>query len=169
MPSTHDINVNVNVTFDKPPTWNGDGVAGKVVKADASQRYTLTVAYPANKPDAGVARDGHQDFASAHEVEQAAWNYMVKSRNVGLWHENGTDGAGEVVESYIYRGPDWTIRASDGSEQVVKAGDWLMGVRWSDDAWDQIQKGEIGGVSMQGKASRRTPSPLDMAHLRKQK
>lgn len=147
--------------------WNGEGVAGQLVKSDATRRYTLTVAYPANMPDVGVAADGYQDFAGKEAVEDAAWQYMTKSRNVGLWHANGTDGAGEVVESYVYRGPDWVIKAADGSEQVVKAGDWLLGIRWSEDSWDRIQKGELNGVSMQGKVNRRSPSPLDLAHLRK--
>lgn len=170
MPSTQDINLNIKVTVDQPAVkeeWNGEGVAGAVIKADDERRYTLTVAYPANSPDAGVARDGFQDFAGSVAVENAAWDYMTKSRNVGLWHQDGTDGAGEVVESYVYRGPDWQITAADGSEQVVKAGDWLLGIRWSEDTWGLIKKGEIGGVSMQGKAQRRKPSPLDMAHLRK--
>lgn len=167
MAAIPEVNINVHVTYDDPPAWNGEGVAGQVVKSDATRRYTLTVAYPANSPDVSVARDGHKDFAGVAAVEDAAWDYMVKSRNIGLWHADGTDGAGEVVESYIYRGPDWAITAADGSEQVIKAGDWLLGVRWNESTWDRIQKGEIGGISVQGRAQRKTPSPLDMPKARK--
>lgn len=176
MSSTQDVNLNIKVTVDTSALdearkqlaeWAGEGVAGTVVKSDDERRYTLTVAYPANKPDAGVARDGHQDFASAAEVENMAWDYMLKSRQVGLWHENGTEGSGDVVESYIYRGPDWRITAADGSEQVVKSGDWLLGVRWAEDTFPLVKSGEIGGVSMQGKANRRVPTPRDIANLRK--
>jgi hypothetical protein len=146
--------------------WDGTGVAGVVIKSADEQRYTLTVAYPASKPDVGKARDGFRDFAGAAAVEEAAWNYMTKSRNVGAWHAAGTDGAGEVVESYVYRGPDWTVTASDGSTQLIKAGDWLLGVRWSEETWQQIKRGEIGGVSPQGSVLRRDPSPADLAGLR---
>lgn len=91
---------------------------------------------------------------------------MLKSRNVGAWHEDGTDGSGDVVESYIYRGPDWTVTAADGSTQVIKAGDWLLGVRWNEDTWARIKNGEIGGVSPQGRAHRRVPDPATVAGLR---
>ena len=143
-----------------------DGVAGMVVKSADEQRYTLTVAYPANKPDVAVAQDGFRDFASAAAVEKAAWSYLRKSPNVGLWHKGGTDGSGEVCESYIYRGPDWTVQASDGSQQVIKSGDWLMGIIWSEDSWPLVKQGLIGGVSPQGRARRAIPSPDVVAGLR---
>ena len=141
-------------------------IAGMVVKSQEEQRYTLTVAYPANKPDVAVAQDGFRDFAGTHAVEKAAWNYLRKSPNVGLWHQNGTDGSGEVCESYIYRGPDWTVSAADGSEQVIKAGDWLMGIIWSEDSWPLVKQGLIGGVSPQGRARRRVPDAAAVASLR---
>lgn len=147
-------------------TWDGETVKGVVVKSDDERKYTLQVAYPADSPDVAVARDGFQDFASKEAVERAAWSYMEKARNVGLMHAQGTDGAGTVVESYVYRGPDWHIAAADGSDQVVKSGDWMIGIRWGEDAWNMIKSGEIGGVSMQGGAKRRTPSPADIARVK---
>lgn len=147
-------------------TWDGETVKGVVVKSDVSRQYTLQVAYPAESPDVGIARDGFQDFASKESVEAAAWTYMEKARNVGLMHAEGTDGAGTVVESYVYRGPDWEIEAVDGSTQVVKSGDWLIGIRWTNDAWAMIQNRDIGGVSMQGAAKRRIPTPADVAKVK---
>lgn len=144
--------------------WDGTGLAGVIVKADATRRYTLAMGYPANSPDVSVALDGHRDFAGPEAVEDAAWQFM-KSRKIGLWHEDGTDGAGDVVESYIYRGPDWTVKASDDSERVIKAGDWLLGIVWDEQSWDQIGKQEINGVSMQGKAKRRVPSAESLESL----
>lgn len=144
----------------------GGGIAGLVVKSETPRRYTLTVAYPADKPDASVAADGFKDFAGKGAVEDAAWSYLTKSPAVGLWHADGTDGAGQVVESYIYRGPDWTVKAADGSEHTVKAGDWLLGIVWSPEAWAQVESGDIGGVSMQGRAMRRTPTAEAVASLR---
>jgi len=159
--------VTINVEPDVPaaPAEAAD-IAGLVVKSTEEQRYTLTVAYPANKPDVAVAQDGYRDFASTEAVEKAAWNYLRKSPNIGLWHENGTDGAGTVCESYIYRGPDWVVKAADGSEQVIKAGDWLMGIIWSEQSWPLVKQGLIGGVSPQGRAKRRMPDPAAVANLR---
>ena len=149
--------------------WNADGtaaVAGIVVKSQDELRYTLTVAYPADKPDAAVAADGFRDFASKAAVRDAAWNYLTKSRNVGLNHKVGTDGAGTIVESFLWPGDDWTVKAADGSEHVVKQGDWLIGTVWSPEAWELIKSGEIGGVSMQGSAARRKPTAEAVANLR---
>ena len=165
--------VRINIEPDTAPARSAqsqdidtESVAGMVVKSADEQRYTLTVAYPANKADVGVAQDGFRDYASAHAVEKAAWSYLRKSPNVGLWHQDGTDGSGEVCESYIYRGPDWEIKATDGSTQVIKAGDWLMGIIWSKSTWPLVKQGLIGGVSPQGKAKRRTPEPGSIANLR---
>lgn len=164
-----DINLNIRVSQDSNPAdtqYGSEAIAGVVVKSADEKRYTLTVAYPCNKADISKARDGFRDYAGADAVEQAAWNYMTKSRNIGAYHADGTDGAGEVVESYIYRGPDWTVEAADGSSQVIKSGDWLLGVRWSPDTWEAIKRGDIGGVSPQGKAMRREASPAGLAGLR---
>lgn len=147
-------------------TADTDGLAGVVVKSQEEQRYTLTVAYPANKPDVDIAMDGFKDFAGTAAVEKAAWSYLRKSPKIGLWHRDGTDGSGEVCESYIYRGPDWTVKAADGSEQIIKSGDWLMGIIWSEESWPLVKQGLIGGVSPQGRAKRRMPDPAAVASLR---
>jgi hypothetical protein len=147
-------------------TWDGETVKGIVVKSDDERRYTLTVAYPADSPDVGVARDGFQDFASGEAVEKAAWSFMRNGGKIGAFHMDGTEGFGDLVESYVYRGPDWPVAAADGSTQVVKAGDWLIGTIWTPDAWNLFKSGEAGGVSMQGAATRRTPSPADVARVR---
>jgi hypothetical protein len=86
-------------------TWDGETVAGVLVKSSDELRQTLTVAYPANRADAAVAADGHRDFASADAVRKAAHSFLVKSPKVGLHHADGTDGAGTVVESYTWPGP----------------------------------------------------------------
>jgi len=147
-------------------TWDGETVAGVVVKSEPARRFTLMMGYPANKADEAVAADGHRDFSGPEAVEKAAWAFMRSGAAIGLHHAEGTDGSGETVESYVYRGPDWTIKAADGSEVTVMAGDWLVGTVWSPEAWKQIEEGKIGGGSMQGRARRGKPSPEAIAALR---
>jgi hypothetical protein len=118
-----------------------------VVKAATEQRYTLAVAYPADRVDL------QGEYMTAAELEKAAWAYAARYRGVGLVHVDGTDGAGTVVESYIYRGPDWTVRAPNGASVVVKSGDWLLGITWDDTAWRLIRSGRLDGMSMQGSAT----------------
>ena len=96
-----------------------------VLKAASERRFTLGVAYPANKPDVVVAADGHRDFASPDALEKTAWEWMSKHRDVNLFHRADTSGHATVVESYIYRGPDWRITSPrftsshPGSSQIV--------------------------------------------------
>ncbi len=137
-------------------------VGCEVFKSSEERRYTLGVAYPANKPDVGKAADGFRDFASPEALEQAAWSFMRKGAAIGLDHVDGTDGAGTVVESYVYRGPDWP----QDNGYVVKAGDWLLGVVWDEPSWGDIKAGRRTGYSPQGGATRRTPSPEALAQLR---
>lgn len=156
--------------------WDGETIAVRVLKADDERRYTLDVAYPADKADVAIALDKHKDFASKAVVEDAAWNYMRNYRQVGLCHtpdqaaavgtQLAQDGAAELVESYVYRGPDWTVKAADGTEQLIKAGDWLVGFIWVPAAWDLIKSGKIGGVSVEGGAKRRKPTREALANLR---
>jgi hypothetical protein len=137
----------------------------QVFKMAEEKRFTLGVAYPANKPDVSKAADGHRDFISPESLEQTAWEYM-ESRQVGIGHVDGTEGHGTVVESYIYRGPDWDIPTASGS-QVIKAGDWLLGVRWDEQAWAEIKAGRLDGFSPQGLARRSAASPEQLQQLRK--
>lgn len=143
-------------------TWDGESVAGVLVKASDERRYTLVVAYPADRADVAVAADGHRDFASKAALEEAAWNYLRKGGGIGLDHADGTEGAGERVESYIWPGDDWATP----SGYVVKQGDWMLGIVWSPEAWELVKAGKIGGVSMQGSAKRRTPTAEAIAALR---
>lgn len=127
-----------------------------ITKADdkpaIEKRYTLGVVYPHDEVDF------HGDTMTGDEIEKAAWLFMSKeggSGRIGLMHRPGTNGAGRVVESYIYRGPDWKIKSAGGSDkgdQLIKSGDWMMGVVWEPEPWEAIKMGKITGYSLQGVA-----------------
>ncbi len=137
--------------------WNPDAQRGAPIRKSASfeymplkkrvqkaggeeQRYTLGVAYPADDVDA------HGETATAEEVEKAAWQFLQKP-DIGVMHQNGSGGAGTVVESYIHRGDDW-----DMGGEIVKSGDWMLGVVWEPEAWNLIKSGGVTGYSIQGLA-----------------
>lgn len=142
--------------------WDGDSLAGRVLKADDELRTTWHVFYPADKADVSVAADGHRDFASKSAVRAAAHQFLRDHPKVGLWHADGTEGAGSVVESWIEQGADrvWP----DGS--VTKDGDWCGAIEWDPQTWAKVKEGLVGGVSMQGRAKRRKPAPEAVAALR---
>lgn len=144
-----------------------DTAAVNVIKTADERRYTLGLGYPAMRADAAKAADGFRDFVSEALLEKTAWEWMRKCRNVGLGHQDGTDYSGEVVESYLYRGPDWRVASPvDGKEYVIKSGDWLVGTVWSPETWPLIKQRLINGYSPQGGARRAIPSPERLAELR---
>lgn len=116
------------------------------------QRYLLGIAYQAG-PDPRIVKgaDGARDYFTPEELEKAAWTFMKSTRSIGLHHVDGTEGAADVTESYIWRGPDWDL----GDGVVVKAGDWLIGAVLNETAWDLYKSGQITGFSPQGSAIRR--------------
>lgn len=131
--------------------------ARAVCKSEEPQRYVLGVAYQAG-PDPRIAKgqDGGRDFFTEAELEKAAWEFLKNGPRTGAFHLDGTDDAyATVVESYIYRGPDWDL----GEGLVVKSGDWLVGAILSETAWDMHRRGVITGWSPQGVARRRRYRP----------
>lgn len=118
------------------------------------QQYVLGVAYQAG-PDPRIQRgaDGGRDWFTPEELEKAAWGFLRDGPQVGLFHgPDSTVGHAEVVESYVYRGPDWDL----GNDIVVKAGDWLIGAILDDTAWQLYKSGRVTGWSPQGSARRIT-------------
>lgn len=115
------------------------------------QRYVLGLAYQAGRDEhINVGADGGRDFFTPDELEKAAWAFLRKGPTIGLAHAAGTEGSGQVVESYIYRGPDWDL----GDGVIVKAGDWLLGAILDPYAWQLYKAGHIDGWSVQGTARR---------------
>ncbi len=119
-----------------------------VIKAGNEQKFTLGVAYPANEVDV------HGDFATAQELERAAWSATARNISAGVGHQDGTDNSGVIVESYIHRGPVMKI-----GDETVKPGDWMLGVVWNERTWAKIKAGELTGYSIQGIAATREGSP----------
>lgn len=116
--------------------------------ATTEERYVLGIAYPANRVD------GHGEFMTTDTVQKSAWGFIGKGQ-IGLHHTDGSTGHAEVVESYVYRGPDWSQTAADGSTQVVKSGDWLVGAVFDEPTWELVKSGHFNGWSIQGLAARR--------------
>lgn len=121
------------------------------------QRFIVALAYQAGySPQILTGQDGRIDYVSAAELEKAAHSFARNGMGGGAFHVAGTDAEFEPTESWIHRGPDWTVTAPDGSVTVVKAGDWLVGGYLSPAAWEMYKRGKITGLSPQGAGRRVT-------------
>jgi Putative phage serine protease XkdF len=141
--------------------------AMNVIKAQDEKRYTLGLAYPALVAP-GKGADGFNDFISEEALEKAAWEWMANRREIGLFHQDGLDGQATVVESYIWRGPTWTIQSPvDGSTVAIKSGDWMLGTIWNKEGWELVKAGLVQGWSPEGGARRAKPSAERLAMLRR--
>lgn len=116
-------------------------------------RYILAIAYLAG-PDERIVTgaDGNRDYFTEAELEKAAWAFMQGPREIGLYHEDGTEGHAAVVESYIERSP----QPFELGGETVTPGSWLIGLILDDTAWSLYQAGHITGLSPQGQAKRRS-------------
>ncbi len=148
---------------EEPELWN------KVVKASNERRYTLGLAYPAMRPDCAKAADGFVDFIRPDKLENAAWSWMAHHREINLFHSKKSEhqARGEVVESYIYRGPDWEIATKSGKITTIMAGDWLVGAIWDETAWPLVKASLVNGWSPEGGARRITPDLETLNQLRR--
>lgn len=140
----------------------------QVLKAQEERRYTLGLAYPAMVAP-GRGADHFNDFISEEALEKCAWEWMANRRSIGLFHQDRPEleGHATVVESYIYRGPDWhVVSPVDGSEVVIKAGDWLLATVWDEVGWELVKTRKVNGWSPEGGARRRVPTAERLAQLR---
>ncbi|RAW10010.1 terminase [Paenibacillus taichungensis] len=116
----------------------------QIAKVDDTQHIVIGVVY---QPD---VEDVHGDMMDAVEIEKAAHLFMENQHtyNIDKQHDLDAD-KGYVVESYI--APcDMEI-----GDQVIAKGSWVAGVKVTDDnAWEEIQKGDITGFSMFGVGKR---------------
>ena len=146
-------------------------------KSADKKRYTLGVVY---EPD---SEDTQGDFMKAADIEASAWDFMARLQTLAKSgavilksaQSAGTDGVeidvtdadeilkgeglddqhlqlddhlGVIVESYIAP-VDFTVNG-----QSVKKGTWLLGVRWTEEMFAKIEKGERTGLSFYGTADR---------------
>lgn len=97
-------------------------------------------------------KDTDGNWATEEQVKKACHKFNRKllksaaSKKIGVDKQhNGVAAYGSVIESYIAK--------SDVPEINACAGDWVAAVEVTDKkAWDEIEKGEITGFSVGGKA-----------------
>jgi ADP-ribose pyrophosphatase YjhB (NUDIX family) len=95
--------------------------------------------------------DFQDDYMTAQDIEDAAHDYLVRSRIVGKQHSSQAEA--NVVESYIAP-MDMKFDGQNGP-QLVKKGSWIMGVKITDETeWEKVLDGSYTGFSVGGEGER---------------
>lgn len=139
------------------PVPDGERVSKAAVGTE--MRFILGLAYRAGRdPRIAKGLDGGRDFFTAEELELACHSYLPGGGQVGLYHMDDPSVMGHmtVTENYIYRNEvPWVLKAADGTEQVIKCGDWVIGGICDETGWQLVKSGKVQGFSPQGVARRR--------------
>jgi len=107
------------------------------MRKDAEEKGIITLLI--YEPD---VVDGQGEFAAADDIEDAAHDYLQKSRRVKYQHED--DNGDELVESWVSDHDYWI-----GAE-FVRKGSWLARVKMSEKSRKLYKAGKINGASMGG-------------------
>lgn len=97
---------------------------------------------------ASLLLDAFVKAADGQDTRVAISPELLTKGMLGIQHSNWDDSIGDIVESYI--APVDMIL----SGEVVRKGTWLMGTVWNQENWEKIQRGELTGYSLGGKAVR---------------
>lgn len=117
----------------------------QILKADREQQLVYGVIL---EPD---TFDAHGDKVSPDEIQQAAHEYLVKSRIIGRQHSEQANA--QLVESNIAP-VDYNL-----NDAPVKKGSWVGVVKVLDpQLWAEIKEGKVTGFSIGGMAEKK---PLD--------
>lgn len=115
----------------------------RIIKKDDDKRLVYCTVYAPDEADA----DG--DAMTAAEIEKAAHGFLGAGRTDAVDKQHNEDpGEGLIVESFVLKGSDQRFEGE-------KEGAWVVAIKvLNDETWDEIKKGDITGVSLQGYANK---------------
>lgn len=137
---------------------SGRAFPARIAKVDAARQIAYGVVL---EPRTAANPDTQGDWYTADDIEKACHSFgehLAKGEGgADLMHADAGDGPliGFPVESYIAP-VDFTWGEGDRFE-IVKAGSWVMGVRYPDpEIWAAVEKRELGAFSVWGSGWRVT-------------
>ncbi len=110
----------------------------EIRKTDDDERLVYGIVYAPDEVDA------HGDTATAEEIKKACHAFSEAQRldQVDKQHDEDPKN-GVIVETYLLKGEDEMFPNDP-------VGAWAVVIKvLDDDAWDEVKKGEITGISMQ--------------------
>jgi hypothetical protein len=125
---------------------------GEIAKADKAKKNVFGWAYVTHDVNGEVVIDKSGEFVDDYEeIEKAAYQFVIKSRNGDADHTNVK--ASTMIESMVFT-PE-KIEKMGIPEGVLPSG-WWVGFHVEDDAlWDSVEKGERVAFSIHGTGVRK--------------
>lgn len=131
-------------------------LSARIVKNDEARQIAYGVVL---EPRTADNPDTQGDWYTAEDIEVAAHGFLeaVAKGEGGADYMHQLDGEGPLigfpVESFI--APIDFVWGEGDRMEVVKAGSWVMGVRYPDaEIWSAVVKGELGAFSVWGSGVR---------------
>lgn len=125
---------------------------GLIVKSNTDQRLVFGWANVIATEDDTIVFDRQRDFIDDEwELEKAAYNYVLDSRQAG--EEHLRVGVGKAVESMVFtKDKMQRLGIPDGTLPVG----WWIGFKVEDDdVWDLVKSGKYTSFSIHGKGKRK--------------
>ena len=123
---------------ESPRSWQID-----IAKTDDDKRLVFGIVYSPGEIDS------QGDITDAAEIEKAAYAFLKTSRTgdgVDKYHTFTAESGAFVAES-------WLVRKGDPVFLDQPEGSWAVAIKIDDDdLWSAVKSGEIGGLSMGGRA-----------------
>jgi len=132
--------------------------AGEFTKFDEDKRLAFGWSSVV-KVDGAPVVDRQGDVVDWEDLEEAAYDYMLRSRKAGGMHRRTADDQvhhiGDVVESFVVT-PEKIEKM--GLPETMPLG-WWIGMKVSDDeSWEKVKKREWSGFSVHGRGKRKALS-----------
>ena len=122
----------------------------KIAKRDDERQFIFGWANIAKRADGEAVIDFHNDIIEVNELESAAYDYVLKSRDGGEMHRRG--GVATLIESVVITKEK---QAALGVPDGVLPEGWWVGFHVNDtDVWKKVKEGKYTMFSIQGSAIR---------------
>lgn len=123
-----------------------------IYKTDDDKRLVFGWASISMKVDGEQLEDLQHDLIDPEDLEEAAYEYVLKFRDTGERHNPNLRKKGKLVESCVFTSEKQ--KAMGIPEGTLPIG-WWIGFKIEDDeAWEKVKKGIYKMFSIEGKANR---------------
>ena len=98
-----------------------------------------------------VIEDSQGDIIDPEELEKAAYDFVLVSREAGDMHKR-VEGIGHIVESMVF-----TLEKQEAlgiPPETVPVGWWVGFKIFDEDVWKRIKSGELSAFSIGGRGQR---------------